>query len=146
MKNVVSTIILMFSLSSLAQVEFPVLLKDGKIVTTLRNGKKFSFSSNEYMVVKRKAKVIEKKKEAKEKIVIMYKTVVEPKPNRIRVIGGVGPGGKFSESVNGNFVDVKNKTRSIGGVGYDRMLNKDVSVGGQALSNGTFGLSLGLDF
>lgn len=65
--------------------------------------------------------------------------------NRARLIGGVGPKG-FDSTTKTNYVEISSKSGVVGGIGYDRLLNEAVSVGGQVLSNGTMALSLGLDF
>lgn len=133
----------------------PKILKDSKITTTLKNGKQVYFDGNEYMVVRRKApkKVAESVSPAPQVLVLTpaeapTKVVVEKKSrkmNRARLIGGVGPKG-FDSSTKSNYVEISSRSGAIGGIGYDRMLNEAVSVGGQVLTNGTIALSLGLDF
>lgn len=126
----------------------PELLKDSKIVTTLKNGKQVSFDGNEWMVVRRKAP-----KKLEEKLVLLpsdqsaaqVRKQPAQKMNRARLIGGVGPKG-FDSTAKANYVEINSKSGVIGGVGYDRLLNEAVSIGGQVLSNGTMALSLGLDF
>jgi hypothetical protein len=126
----------------------PELLKDSKIVTTLKSGKQVSFDGNEWMVVRRKAP-----KKLEEKLVLLpaqespspARKQPAQKMNRARLIGGVGPKG-FDSTTKANYVEINSKSGIIGGVGYDRLLNEAVSVGGQVLSNGTMALSLGLDF
>jgi hypothetical protein len=126
--------------------EVPELLRDSKIVTTLKNGKTYSFDGNEYMVVRRKAK----KKPAEEKVEVekkAYDKLVknQQKQNRVRLIAGVGPSG-FNSRTKTNYVEVKTENDALGGVGYDRMLNDTISIGGQVLSNGTYAVGVGLDF
>jgi hypothetical protein len=126
----------------------PELLKDSKIVTTLKNGKQVSFDGNEWMVVRRKAP-----KKLEEKLVLLpsdqsaaqVRKQPAQKMNRARLIGGVGPKG-FDSTTKANYVEINSKSGVIGGIGYDRLLNEAVSIGGQVLSNGTMALSLGLDF
>jgi hypothetical protein len=126
----------------------PELLKDSKIVTTLKNGKQVSFDGNEWMVVRRKAP-----KKLEEKLVLLpsdqsaaqVRKQPAQKMNRARLIGGIGPKG-FDSTAKANYVEINSKSGVIGGVGYDRLLNEAVSIGGQVLSNGTMALSLGLDF
>lgn len=130
----------------------PKALQDSKITTTLKNGKKVNFDGNEWMVVRRKAprKITEAvaltvpfiTKELVP-VVVVQKSAI--KMNRARLIGGVGPKG-FESSTKTNYVEINSKSGVVGGVGYDRLLNEAVSIGGQVLSNGTMALSLGLDF
>jgi hypothetical protein len=46
----------------------------------------------------------------------------------------------------GDTVEVTAEKGGVAGFGYDRLLDEDVSVGGQVLSNGTATLNLGFDF
>lgn len=155
MKKILFLLILV-SVNTLAADEKPVvpeLLKDSKIVTTLKSGKQVSFDGNEWMVVRRKAP----KKISHEVLLPTIPFIVKEeltasvhkqpaqKMNRARLIGGVGPRG-FDSTTKANYVEINSKSGVIGGVGYDRLLNEAVSVGGQVLSNGTMALSLGLDF
>jgi hypothetical protein len=129
------------------KIEVPALFKDSSITTTLKNGKQFTFDGNKYMVVLRKAKP---SLEDKSSVSIDKKELVrlqenQQKLNRVRLMGGIGPTG-FKSDANASSVDITSKRGAIGGLGYDRMLNKNMSVGGQALSNGTLLLGAGLDF
>jgi hypothetical protein len=144
-------LLILVSVNTLAADEKPIvpeLLKDSKIVTTLKSGKQVSFDGNEWMVVRRKAP-----KKLEEKLVLLpaqeSSSPIHKQPaqkmNRARLIGGVGPRG-FDSTTKANYVEINSKSGVIGGVGYDRLLNEAVSVGGQVLSNGTMALSLGLDF
>lgn len=130
----------------------PKILKDSRITTVLKNGKQVSFDGNEWMVVRRKApkKVVAAsivpfivKEQIPVPLVVVKK--ISQKMNRARLIGGVGPKG-LDTSTFANYVEIKTKSGVIGGIGYDRMLDEAVSVGGQVLSNGTMAVSLGLDF
>jgi hypothetical protein len=132
----------------------PNMFKDSKITTTLKNGRQVNFDGNEWMVVRRKTP--KKLTEVALTALELPPTIAEEpsrvivkksyqKMNRARLIGGVGPKG-LDASYTANYVEIKSKSGVIGGVGYDRMLDEAVSVGGQVLSNGTMALSLGLDF
>lgn len=156
MKKILAILALTFIGSVQAEeIEVPKLFIDSKIVVTLKNGKSYEFDGNKYMVVRRKAKQkaialipqIEKElqKENKEqKKETVQKS--EPNKNRVRVMVGVGPSDGFSTKRRGDKVTVSSSEEDIIGVGYDRLLQDDISVNGQALSNGTVTLGLGLDF
>ena len=129
------------------KIEVPELFKDSSITTTLKSGKQFTFDGNKYMVVLRKAKP---SLEDKSLVSVDKKELVrlqenQQKLNRVRLMGGIGPTG-FKSDADANSVDITSKRGALGGVGYDRMLNKSISAGGQVLSNGTYTLGIGLDF
>jgi hypothetical protein len=97
------------------------------------------------MVVKRKAPSVSLAPVAeavKEQTVVTKHT---EKLNRVRLIGGYGPDG-FKTSRSAGHAKVTTDNSVLGGLGYDRVLGKDVSVGGLILSNGTAAGSVGLDF
>jgi hypothetical protein len=149
MKTLILSLMLIASTAMAAdEIEVPKYMRDSVITVTLKNGKTYTFSGNEYMVVKRHAK--KKLPEGHAEIVELHKKVVElsktqQKKNRARLMGGYGPSG-FEHSVSGNTVNVKTTNDVLGGVGYDRMLDDKFSVGGAALTNGTYLLNLGVDF
>jgi hypothetical protein len=130
----------LYSYASEANLEDapPSYLKDGKIVVTLKNGKSYEFSTNEYKVVRRGTgkKSDKKAQPAQEE---------EPSQNRVRLMGGVGPNG-FKTSVSPGLAHVETSYGVVGGLGYDRKLGKKYSINGSAYTNGTFSLGLGLDF
>jgi hypothetical protein len=139
---------LLISLSALAQqVEVPKYMVDSTITVKLKNGKEYTFSGNEWMVVRRKPKappssllIIAEQQEENNKTVVK-----EQKLNRIKLLAGIGPTGMTSTSSN-NYVEISTRNGAVGGIGYDRLINSDVSVSGQALSNGTLLLGVGKDF
>ncbi len=132
---------LLFVVPAFAE-EVPEYLKDGVISVTLKDGKVYHFSSNEYKVVKRGNEA----EETLESVKLSQERVIEvQKKNRVRVLGGVAPSG-LDTSSSGNTVSVKNKTEGVAGAGYDRMLTDKISVGGAALTNGTYTLGVGYDF
>ena len=119
--------------------EVPVAMKDGVIVVTLKSGKQYTYSLNEYKVVRRgKADGVQKSLSSKSGAAAQYK-------NRVRVLGGIGPT-DIGVTNNGSTVIVKSTNGAVGGLGYDRMVSERISIGGQALTNGTYLLDLGLDF
>ena len=126
-------------------IEIPKALVDSKIVTTLKSGKTYSFDGNEYMVVKRHPK---KKVELAPVAVTASSSAsdkAEPKKNRVRLVGGVGPGG-VNVLTGASSVKINTSFEGLAVVGYDRLLNKILSVNAQALTNGTYTLGVGFDF
>ena len=129
--------------SSLYAEEVPAYLKDGKIVVTLTNGKSYEFSSNEYMVVRRGSKV-----DAELEPAALQQKHFEQElhhKNRLRLLIGAGPSG-LQTSQSGSTVNVKSKYELVTGLGYDRSLTNELSIGGSVYTNGTFSLGFGTDF
>lgn len=126
----------------------PPFLKDATITVTLKSGKTYTFSANDHAVVRREKSarqtiVVEKLVEKECKITESQTRAA--KPNRLRVFGGRGPDGIKTSESNG-VVTLSPSQGAVGGFGYDRSLNDDVSIGGQVMSNETITLGLGLDF
>jgi len=149
MKLIIAIISVLAFSTAYAQ-EVPSYLKDATITVTLKNGKTYSYSANEYFVAKRGQKKSESSSPlgpvASEPAQKASQPVASSQnKNRIRAFGGVGPTG-FSSSSNGSSLSVQTKSGAVGGVGYDRMVSDKVSVGGQAISNGTVTIGVGLDF
>ena len=151
MKNYIKTLVIASSLfigyNTKAQ-EVPKALKDAVITVTLTNGKVYTFSANEWMVVRRKkaseiAKIADDKKKAEDSD--KKDSDKEVKRNRIAVHGGVGLLGLESSS-NGSVVTIQEKTVPVFGISLSRLLTDKYSVTGTILSNRTFTLGLGLDF
>lgn len=111
--------------------EVPAALKDASITVQETNGNKTGFSANYWKVVPRidKPKVLPKSE----------------KKNRVRIMGGVGPQG-YHLKEGTTEVNVSNRNKVVFGLGYERKVYKDLSLGAQAISNGTYTLDLGLDF
>lgn len=134
-----------------AEIEVPKMFIDSSITITLKNGKQYTFDGNKYMIVERKAKALAPVKtevqevEAKLEKSTVFVLMPESKLNRVRLIGGYGPNG-FKTSTNNNNMKVQTDNSVLGGIGYDRMLNDKFSAGALMLSNGSLGLSIGLDF
>lgn len=67
------------------------------------------------------------------------------KKNRLRGLIGVGPNG-VGLSTTPNTATVFEERSLVLGLGYDRMLNEDLSLGVQVQTNETYLLSIGVDF
>ncbi len=148
MKMLTTLLALSLSLSAFAE-EVPSYLKDGTITVTLKNGKQYTFSANEYKVVKRGDKAPEMRIP-----VIVYSESkqqeskpAEPKRLKHIVSGEVlQSNGGLNTSESGNSVTVKNK-RQIGvGLQYQYNIYQDLYMGGRIDSNGGTGVNLGVGF
>lgn len=69
----------------------------------------------------------------------------EPKKNRVRVMGGLGPNG-VAVAGGPQTYTVSPSEQLVGGIGYSRVLTGPWSLDAQAITNKTFTLGLGLDF
>ena len=142
MKSLILLVTLLFTVSAMA--EMPAFLKGGTVVVTLKNGKTFTYKSEEMAVVKRanmqlpivKATVKALKEER----------IVPNKKNRIYVLGGFGSTNKLEASTNGSTYEIKQKQGAVGGIGYQRKISQKLNVGVQVQTNGTSSLSVGTDF
>jgi len=125
----------------------PKYLEDSTITVTLKSGKEYKFSGNEWMVVRRHLAVCPVSGEsgpAPELKVTVHNSYPEYK-NRVRLLGGVGPNG-FDDKSSSTSLTVGTTDGMLGGVGYDRMLDKHWSVGAQVFTNRTYTLGVGFDF
>jgi hypothetical protein len=128
------------------EIEVPKHMRDGKIVVTLKDGKSYEFSTNEYMVVRRKAK--SKPVAVAPVSQVAVEKVKEPKPlnrNRVRLLGSYAPSG-FNYSITGDTLTVRSTNGGVVGLGYDRLIGDRFSLGGAILTNGTYLLNAGVDF
>jgi len=134
------------SMVALAE-EIPDYMRDGVITVTLKSGKVYTYSTNEWKVVRRgtspKAKPVE---EANPSDNVSRAPAVETHKNRIRVMGGYGPTNRLEVSRDASGAVVKTKLGAVGGIGYDRLVTDKIFLGGQALTNETLLLNIGLDY
>ena len=138
--------------------EVPSYLKDGVITVTLKNGKTYTYSANEYMVVRRdqakvkvEAAVAETKAEMSKANEQAVKEAGERKRNIISLEGVSGQRGlrsKFGSS----YAEVETKREYGLGIQYQRLIyrevikNGDLYLGGRIDTNESFGVNLGLGF
>ena len=126
-------------------VDMPEYMKDGTITVKLKDGKEYTFSTNEYKVVPR----LDKEESV---VVVSPKTKEEPiksveqRSNRVRILGGIGPSNNLYKEVSSSQVTIETKSKPVFGLGYERMLNKDFSVGAEMLNNNTYLFGVGVDF
>jgi hypothetical protein len=127
--------------------EPPAYLKDGTITVTLKNGKQYEFSTNEWKVVPRRGDEVapEADEEDEDEPTYVEQSVRPAGPNRVRLMAGVGPTG-LKDSRSPGKIHVETDFGAVGGVGLDRSLTDRISINGSAYTNGTFSLGVGLDF
>ena len=142
MKNLIILVTLLFSVSALAK---PKYLEGATVTVTLKNGKTYTYSSEEMAVVKRdnmKLPVVAQTLKA-----IKEKKIVPNKLNRIYITAGVGNSGRLETETDGSRYKTGIKRGEVFGVGIQRKINKgDYNVGLQIQNNGTTSLSVGQDF
>jgi hypothetical protein len=152
MKTILILTVMMFSWTAFADVsEVPSYLKDAVITVKLKNGKEYTFSANTHAVVTRSSS---SKKTLpfivnKEKVVVEKDKSIKAEKkshlNRVRVLGGLGPNG-VKASVDGTTVVIKQSRGPVGGIGYDRTVDANLSIGGEIMTNGTGMIGVGVDF
>lgn len=145
MKNLLTIILTFVSLNLLAQ-DMPKYLKGAKVTVTLKNGKKYTFKSEDYAVVPRNGMGKVKQQLATVIRKIEKKQLVKNKKNRVYGLIGRGIDGDMNVSTNGSRYSVEQDKGTVGGIGYQRKLNETLNLGIQVQSNSTTSLSLGLDF
>lgn len=146
MKKLIISVLLLVGFGVYAS-DMPSYMKDGKITVTLKDGRKYEFSTNEYMVVKRegpKDVVIEVDGEGK-RTVHQSPAIVVGGPNTVKAFGGAGPSG-IKVTTGPTSVTIEQDYGAIYGLGYSRQLNKRWSLEAVGLSNKTGLLGLGYSF
>lgn len=160
MKSLFVSALLLFSVNALADATVvPPYMVDAVITVKLKDGREYKFSGNTHAVVLRSSsnklkdpvvveKIVEKVVEVEvEKIVEVEKAepAKEINKNRARLGLGAGPTGLRAHA-DGDAIEVAPQIGPVGALGYDRLLNDKISVGGQVMTNGTATIGLGLDF
>jgi len=147
MKKIITLAIFLLSMSTLA---LPKHLKGAHVTVTLKNGKKYTYTSEEMAVVKRETtgqlatahKTIKRVYRA-----LKHKKIVSNKRNRIYILGGIGNSGKLKTKTDGSSYKTEIKQGGVFGVGIQRKINDgDYNVGVQVQNNGTTSLTFGTDF
>lgn len=110
-------ILTMFAMPALAVGPAPEYLQGGTITVTLKNGKTYTYSADEYAVVKRGAKSAPSAEEGSEQASV---PVAEPKKSKHRLSlllgGGIGPSG-LGVSSDPNRTAVEERMRPVGTAG-----------------------------
>lgn len=149
MKNVIIALTgLLFSLPAMAVGPAPSYLQGATITVTLKNGKTYTFSADEYAVVKRgeetPLQVTKLEDETEEKLVLPPEEVVGHK--NIVSVGAVYGKNKLKTSETGNKFEVESD-RTLGlQLQYQRRMDDKVYLGGQADTNGNVGVNVGVGF
>lgn len=149
MKNVIIALTgLLFSLPAMAVGPAPSYLQGATITVTLKNGKTYTFSADEYAVVKRgeetPLQVTKLEDETEEKLVLPPEEVVGHK--NIVSVGAVYGKNKLKTSQTGNKFEVESD-RTLGlQLQYQRRMDDKVYLGGQADTNGSVGVNVGVGF
>ena len=126
-------------------------MKDGVITVTLKDGKQYTFSTNEYKVVRRgeSAKVIQvatDSKQAQEQVNQSTQPEIAKKHKHI-VSGELVRSKNGLDVTNGaNEVDVKTKKEIGVGIQYQYNIYRDLYLGGRFDSNGGTSVNFGIGF
>lgn len=150
MKYLLTITLVLSSLSVFAE-DIPTYLKDGVITVTLKDGKQYTFSANEYKVVKRgsKAKVEVAQEEIKQAQEEVSKPaqVVESKRHKHIVSGElVRSENGLDTTTQANEVNIKTKKEIGVGIQYQYNIYRDLYLGGRFDSNGGTGINFGVGF
>lgn len=147
MKNILLILaVVSMSLPALAVGPAPKELQGGVITVTLKDGKTYTFSSDEYAVVKRGSKTDLNLADAKEKKqTLPPQEDVYPHKNIISV-GLVRSQNGFNIGANPNTISIETRDQIGGQIQYQRRVDKTVYLGGQIDTNGGFGANVGAGF
>ncbi len=129
------------AVATLMAEEPPAYMRDGNITVTLKSGKQYEYSTNEWMVVRRGSKKVQVAGTRE----LVEESQVVAGPNKLRLMGGYGPNGLQAEQ-RGSTLHVESKYGLVGGLGYARQLSRRLSLGASIYTNGTTSLDLGVDF
>lgn len=127
----------------------PVYLKDGVITVILKSGKTYTFSANEYMVVKRGSKAILAVLPLPKTLENDRKPAVEPLEKRLNhIVSGelVHSNRGLDTSTSTNQVDIETRKQIGVGLQYQYRIHRDVFMGGRVDTNGGTGVNLGVGF
>jgi hypothetical protein len=148
MKNLITFILtFIMTIPVLAVGPVPKALKDGVITVTLADGKVYTFSANEYAVVRRgtEDKVLTKS-EGDSIAKTHFEEGKKAQPKNIVSVGAVRSKNGFDISETASTVDVSSK-KSIGGsLQYQRRVLDNKYIGGRIDSNGGAEINVGVGF
>lgn len=148
MKNFIFSIIVLTSSSAFAVGPAPEYLKGGTITVTLKDGKQYTFSADEYAVVKRgtdSPKVMLAEQQKSEKPIEAPAKQQEAHKNIVSV-GVIRSTRGFNVSEGPSTVEVTSKKEIGASLQYQRRVTDKVYVGGQVDSNQGVGVNVGLGF
>jgi hypothetical protein len=144
-------IAILASTSVLAVGPAPEYLKGGVITVTLKNGKTYTYSADEYAVVKRgqesKPLPLASKDSSEESVPApqQAETKVEGHKNIISV-GAVRSQRGLNVTENANSVEVSSKKQIGAQLQYQRRVTDKVYLGGQLDTNQGVGVNIGVGF
>jgi len=144
MKKLILILTLLFTTTVFPE-EMPKYMKDGIITVTLKDGKVYTFSTNEYMVVKRGAKkeaspvtIIEQKEE---------KTVIAVQPRKKHILSAMAGFSRhdLDSKVSGTGVYTENDHDFDFGIQYQYEVSQDIylNVLGTVNETGLIGVGFG---
>lgn len=145
MKHLMLIFLILFSQVCFTQEAY---LKDGEITVALKNGKTYTYSTNEYMVVKRHTVAKPKplaEAPAAAKIVIVEAPKKKELNSRVIFHGGVGSDYE-AVRMSQHHVQVREKTDFVFGASLGTKVKDNMSLTGTALSNRTYLLGVGFDY
>lgn len=139
MKKIILVLILFLAIPSFAN-DIPSYLKDGTITVTLKDGKTYTFSTNEYKVVSRK--------QVKTQLVNPVLTKVEHKETKKNLVSieAVSSQNGLDVEHSASTTNVETKRKVGAGLMYQRNFYKNYWFGGRVDSNGGGALNLGVGF
>lgn len=147
MKNILMIIfITLFSLSALSVGPAPEYMKGGTITVTLKDGKTYTYSTDEYAVVKRGPKSVESEKPAAVALEKAPEQSVQAAHQNILSLGLVRSKRGLRVSETASTVEVENKKEIGVSVQYQRLISDDLYLGGQIDTNQGVGINLGVGF
>ncbi len=151
MKYLILFFALFLSAEAIAEVTpQPAYLKDAKIVVVLKDGSIYEFDANTHAVVPRiqaKSAAVATTPAPKEEVIQCVQSDVvtaKGKKHRLRAFGGYGPDG-VDVKKDGDDLTIRQSRGEVFGLGYDYLMDNDVSVGVQGMTNSTFTLGLGVE-
>ncbi len=142
-------IALVFTVTKWAQaseVDQPLpYMRDGVITVTLKDGKVYTFSLNEYKIVRRGTSAPAIVKEVPV-VTILQAVAVEESKTRFTLHGGYGPNGLKPRMLAPGVVEVTTTRGFLFGGTYSHKFTRELSWSFTGLSNGTGLLGVGYDF
>lgn len=153
MKYLLTIALVLSSLSVFAE-DIPTYLKDGVITVTLKDGKQYTFSANEYKVVKRgskaKAEVAQEETKPAQEAQVQHRVVIitEKDQRHKHIVSGelVRSKNGLDTTTQANEVDIKTKKEIGVGIQYQYNIYRDLYLGGRFDSNGGTGINFGVGF
>lgn len=150
MKNIITLVFVsLVSLTAFAVGPAPDFLKGGTITVTLKDGKTYTFSADEYAVVRRGSEspslqVTKLEDEQEDDLVLPPEQA--PADKNIVSIGAVYGKNRLKTSEDGSKIAVESD-RTLGvQLQYQRLIDEKLYLGGQADSNGNVGVNVGVGF